>query len=103
MKFHPLPRDEARAELGWDQAPFTLLYAGTLGLAHGLEIVLDAAERLRARDDIRFVLSGEGATKTDLMAAADARAAQRDLPARPAARPHAGAALRRRCLSVVAA
>lgn len=72
-KFRPLPRDEARKQLGWDQAPFTLLYAGTIGLAHGLEIVLDAAERLRERDDIRFMLVGEGATKADLMAAAEAR------------------------------
>src|SRR5438874_7464254 len=58
-KFYPLPQALARAELGWDDQ-FTLIFAGSLGLSHGLSTVLDAAEQIRDRDDIRFVLVGEG-------------------------------------------
>lgn len=70
--FRPLPRAEARAALGWNDA-FTVIYAGTIGLAQGLATVLDAAERLKGYPDIRFVLAGEGAAKADLMHAATVR------------------------------
>lgn len=66
-KFCPRDRAEARQELQWPDA-FTVLYAGTHGLAHGLMTVLHAAERLRNYKNIRFVLVGDGATKADLMA-----------------------------------
>jgi len=45
---------------------FVLLYAGTLGMAHGLETVLQAAERLRGRRDIVFLLMGAGAERGQL-------------------------------------
>ncbi len=70
--FRPMSKAEARTALGWEHA-FTLLYAGTIGMAHGLHIVLDAAEKLRDRPDIRIVLVGEGAQKADLVAAAARR------------------------------
>ncbi len=73
-KFRPLPQVQARAELEWDDQ-FTVLYAGTHGLAQGLTTVLDAAELLRERTDIRFVLLGDGAAKADLVI----QAQQRDL------------------------
>src|SRR5262249_54616720 len=67
-KFRPLPKAEARAAFGWDgDERFTLLYAGTLGMAQGLHTVLDAAERLRGRQDIRIVLAGDGAAREELM------------------------------------
>ncbi len=47
--------------------PFTALYAGTHGLVHGMEALLDAAERLRGRADIRFLLVGDGVAKPALM------------------------------------
>lgn len=65
--FQPRDRDQARAELGWDDR-FTVLYAGTIGLAQGLEIALEAAERLRDDPTVRFVLAGEGAAKDELKA-----------------------------------
>jgi len=71
-RFHPIPRDEARAQLGWDDR-FTVMYAGTLGLAHGLTTMLDAAERLREQTDLRFLLVGEGAMRAELMADAARR------------------------------
>jgi glycosyltransferase involved in cell wall biosynthesis len=59
-------RQEVRQELGLrDQ--FVLLYAGTLGMAHGLETVLLAAERLRDRGDVVFLLIGEGAEREQLL------------------------------------
>lgn len=45
---------------------FVVSYAGTLGMAHGLETVLDAAEQLRDRDDIRFLIMGDGAHREKL-------------------------------------
>lgn len=41
---------------------FTVGYLGTHGLAHGLEVVLDAAELL-SNEPVRFVLVGDGAQK----------------------------------------
>ncbi len=45
---------------------FTVLYAGTHGLVHGMDVILDAAERLAPRADIRFVLVGDGTAKPAL-------------------------------------
>jgi colanic acid biosynthesis glycosyl transferase WcaI len=71
-KFQPRSQAEARAELGWE-AGFTVLYAGTIGLAQGLKTMLDAAEQLREYPDIRLVLVGEGVAKPELMAEAQRR------------------------------
>jgi glycosyltransferase involved in cell wall biosynthesis len=71
-KFTPMDKTSARAVLGWGDE-FTVLYAGTIGLAHGLATVLDAAERLRSRSDIRIVLMGDGAARAGLVAEARRR------------------------------
>jgi colanic acid biosynthesis glycosyl transferase WcaI len=68
-KFRPLPKAQARTELGWDDR-FTALYAGTQGPSQGLTTLLQAAEQLRDRTDIRIVLVGDGASKADLVAEA---------------------------------
>lgn len=47
--------------------PFTVGYAGNLGIAQGLGIILDAAERLRG-EDIRFVCVGDGPLAEQLKA-----------------------------------
>lgn len=52
---------------------FVVTYVGTHGLAHGLERLLEAAARLRHRDDIRFLFVGEGADRSRLIALAKAR------------------------------
>ena len=56
--------------------PFTVLYAGTHGLVHGMEVLLDAAHRLRDRSEMRFVLVGDGVAK----AALQRRATELGLP-----------------------
>jgi glycosyltransferase involved in cell wall biosynthesis len=71
-EFRPFPKARARAELGWD-ARFTVLYAGTHGLAQGLTFVLDAAEQISTHTEIHFVLVGDGAAKEDLVADAQRR------------------------------
>lgn len=45
---------------------FLVAYIGTLGMAHGLVTVLDAAEKLRDLEDVVFVLIGDGADRARL-------------------------------------
>lgn len=49
---------------------FELMYAGTHGLANGLQVVLEAAERLQ-NHPVRFRLVGDGPDKPRLMAMAE--------------------------------
>ncbi len=73
--FHPRERDvELALRLGLD-GKFVVTYAGTLGMAAGLEVVLRAAEKMRARefDDVAFLLVGSGAERERLEAEARAR------------------------------
>jgi glycosyltransferase involved in cell wall biosynthesis len=60
-------RQALRRELGLREE-FVLLYAGTLGMAHGLETILLAAARLRERQDVTFLVIGEGAERELLLA-----------------------------------
>jgi colanic acid biosynthesis glycosyl transferase WcaI len=63
----------ARAEFGLE-GRFVVSYIGTLGNAHGLETLLDAAARLEGRlPGLRVLLVGEGAEKERLMRTAGAR------------------------------
>lgn len=48
-------------------------YVGTHGMAHGLDTVLDAAERLRDRADIAFLMVGGGAERARLIGERDRR------------------------------
>jgi lipopolysaccharide/colanic/teichoic acid biosynthesis glycosyltransferase/glycosyltransferase involved in cell wall biosynthesis len=45
----------------------TVLYSGTHGLIHGMGVILDAAEALKADPLVRFVLVGDGAEKDSLV------------------------------------
>lgn len=49
------------------EGKFVAAYVGTVGMAHGLGTLLDVAQRLRERDDIRFMVVGAGATKDELV------------------------------------
>jgi colanic acid biosynthesis glycosyl transferase WcaI len=61
-----------RAELG-ATGKFLVCYVGTMGMAHGLETLLDAATSLRHRDDVLFLLIGEGSEKERIKSIAQAR------------------------------
>jgi colanic acid biosynthesis glycosyl transferase WcaI len=52
---------------------FTVTFAGNLGILQGLSTVLEAAEILRARDDIAFRFIGDGADRRRLEEVADRR------------------------------
>jgi glycosyltransferase involved in cell wall biosynthesis len=66
-RYAPRPRDAELARQWGVTDKFVLGYVGTHGLAHGLVNVLDAAERLRAHDSIRFLLVGAGAERQMLI------------------------------------
>jgi glycosyltransferase involved in cell wall biosynthesis len=70
--FSPRARnDDIRRDLGVGPDTFLLTYAGTVGMAHGLSTVLDAAEASAGRP-IMYLVVGDGAEKERL--ARDARA-----------------------------
>lgn len=50
-----------------DPHEVTFLYAGTLGYAHCWDVILEAAELLRARPNIVFLLVGDGPEKARLV------------------------------------
>lgn len=62
--FQPRSKDEARKAVGLEPGPL-VTYAGTHGMAHGLDLLLDAAKIL-APEGVRFLLVGEGAEKSRL-------------------------------------
>ncbi len=57
------------------EGKFVALYAGAHGMSNDLDILLEAAERLRDRPEIRIVLLGDGKEKPGLQA----RAAEKGL------------------------
>jgi colanic acid biosynthesis glycosyl transferase WcaI len=62
-----------RKRLG-TEGKFVVCYAGTMGMAHGLETLLDAARQLQSENpDVLFMLIGEGADKDRIKALAQSR------------------------------
>jgi colanic acid biosynthesis glycosyl transferase WcaI len=71
--YQPRERDASLARgLRLPADAFVIGYIGTLGMAHGLEAVLEAAERLRDTR-VRFLLVGPGAERERLVTLARAR------------------------------
>lgn len=62
-RYEPRPRDQDLAREFGLEGRFVAGYLGTHGLAHALPKVLEAAERLRERDDIAFIFAGSGAER----------------------------------------
>ncbi len=55
----------------WDIAtPHVALYAGSLGAKQGLELIIEAARVLKSRQDLTFVVCGEGPMRAHLERAA---------------------------------
>ena len=74
--FTPRPADAAlREHLGFTPGTFVVTFAGTIGVASGLEVALGAARRLKeqGRDDVAFLLIGDGAVRADLETQAHAQ------------------------------
>jgi glycosyltransferase involved in cell wall biosynthesis len=72
--FSPQNIDPAmRAELG-AKGKFVVCYIGTMGMAHGLETLIESASRLQTmRPEVLFLLVGEGSEKQRIRALAESR------------------------------
>ena len=70
-KFYPnLRNPQMRSLLGAGDEDFLVGYCGLHGLAQGLEVVVEAAAKLKDYSRMKFVMVGDGPTKTKLTALA---------------------------------
>jgi len=60
-------QDNVRQQLQLAQDDFLIMYAGIIGLAQGLDVILDAAKLLPAESKIVYLLLGDGPEKSRLM------------------------------------
>src|SRR5882724_8928410 len=72
--FAPQPdRESKKKELG-TEGKFLVCYTGTMGLAHGLETLIEAASALQTRNPrVQFLLIGEGADRERIVSLAEQR------------------------------
>lgn len=66
MRFGPQFADEAARSLLGDPNRVTFTYAGVMGMAQGLDLVLDVAAAVRDMTQVQFALVGEGAERESL-------------------------------------
>jgi glycosyltransferase involved in cell wall biosynthesis len=66
--YQPHPADEDFLKQYGLTNKFVCSYVGTIGMAHGLDVVVRAAKRLQmaGRNDIAFMIVGDGATRAEL-------------------------------------
>ncbi len=72
-RYSPRPRNVEMTKAFGIGDRFVVGYMGTLGMAHGLETALDAAELMRDDDSVCFVFVGGGAAKAKLIEKAKIR------------------------------
>ena len=86
--YRPVPADPALAAQCGMAGRFNVVFAGNMGLAQGLETVLEAAALLRDLPRVQFVLIGDGVAAAELAARAGEQglANVRFLPRQPAGR-----------------
>jgi colanic acid biosynthesis glycosyl transferase WcaI len=71
--FAPQTSADLKKQIG-AEGKFVVSYIGTMGMAHGLETVIDAASQMQTTDSgILFLIVGEGAEKERIIALAQAR------------------------------
>lgn len=88
-EIRPLPRDNAwRREQGIAPDKFVALFAGTVGYASGVQVLVEAAKHLQSRSDILIVVVGEGPVKKEIeeLARASGVGNMRLFPFQPAER-----------------
>lgn len=71
--FEPKAKDAEFARQLGVEGKFVAAYVGTHGMAHGLDVLIDAAEQLRQRDDIVILLAGDGAERARLVSEVERR------------------------------
>lgn len=79
----PLPTSVFREELHLRSDQKVALYAGNIGRKQGLEIVIEAAQRLQHDDSIVFVICGHGAAYEEIRSLGDGLSNVRWLPVQP--------------------
>lgn len=52
---------------GLDRSKFYVAYSGNIGLTQNLELLVKVAEKLKAHEDIGFIIVGDGAYKDELI------------------------------------
>jgi colanic acid biosynthesis glycosyl transferase WcaI len=86
----PGPKDNAFSrEMGLADR-FVLMHSGNVGLSQNLDVLIEAADRLRSRDRLAIVIVGEGARREHLEREVERRGLSnvRFLPYQPKARLH---------------
>lgn len=53
-------------EFGISRDKFHVVYAGNLGNAQNIDVIIDASAKLRSREDIEFVIFGSGGSETEI-------------------------------------
>jgi len=67
-KIYPLPEyPSLRYELGYSDDQFVVLYSGNLGRKQGLELLPIVANLLRDDTQVKFLICGDGAARSELM------------------------------------
>ena len=73
-QFRPSRRsDEVRRSFGAGPDDFLVGYCGLHGLFQGLEVVVEAADRLKGHPGIKFLMVGDGPSKRPLVSLANTR------------------------------
>lgn len=69
MNYYSIDQVEShwRKENGFNDDDFLLLYAGIIGHAQGLEVILHAASQIQSHSKIKFLLLGSGPERDKLM------------------------------------
>lgn len=80
------PPYRLRKELNVPNESFVLLYSGNMGKKQGLEILADVGKMLSHREDILFVLCGDGVAREGLESLVAGMTNVRFLPLQPAER-----------------
>lgn len=62
---------ETRKKYGVTTGDFLVAYCGLHGMAQGLEVVLEAAQKLEQNPKIKFIMVGNGPTKEDIVGKAE--------------------------------
>jgi glycosyltransferase involved in cell wall biosynthesis len=72
-QFGPMPPDDELVDRHGLRDKRVVMYVGAHGISHALHRIVEVADRLRDRQDIRFVLVGEGAEKERVVGEATSR------------------------------
>lgn len=66
IRYQPRPPDEQFKKALGLEGKRVILWAGTIGFAHGLEFVLQAAKMLETHSEIHFLFLGDGSARRSL-------------------------------------